>query len=265
MRAPIRHGFSWLVVALCAIASPATAATIQENFASGVAAFRAGRYDEAARTFGELRDSYGVRSPDLWVDLAAAEYEAGHPGKALLELHRAGRSAPGTHAAEVAAVGIDRIRAALNQREGKASGRSTFVFGNPGDTWAALFGWADARVAGMAFLAAWALAFLALAGWRLSRRPGVRRVIGACAVALAAAVVVSGTVAYGSDRAASGRVGVVLADGTALYDGVGQVEKAMTLPEGLEVMVLDVRGGFVRVRLSSGRQGWSPEASIGVP
>jgi hypothetical protein len=246
-----------------AVPSPATPATLKETFDAGVAAFRAGRYDEAAGAFSTLAERYGSTSPDVLANLGASEFLAGRPGRAILHLHRAA-AARGTPAADLAAVSLERIRASLNQRQGEGARKGGFVFGRVSDAWTALFSWADPAWAGAAFLAAWAALFLVLAAWRLAAA-AARAPLRSVAIALAVAAAASGTLAYGSHRVASYRVGVVLADGAGLYDALGSVEKALSLPEGLEVRVLDVRGGFVHVRLSSGRDGWVPEDALGIP
>ena len=262
----MRHGFVTGLVLLACVAGtrPAAAATLQETFHQGVEAFQAGRFDEAVELFRTLRERFGVLSPDVLVDLGAAEFQAGRPGAALLHFHEAALAAPGTPAGETARVNIERVRAALNQRQGQAA-RGGFVFGPVSDAWTALFAWADARWALAAFLVLWCGLFVGLSAWRLARPGRGRQVLGGLCVAAAVLATVGGTVAYGSQRVASYRVGVLLGDNTALYDTIDSVEKALVLPEGLEVRVAEVRGGFARVRLSSGREGFIAENAVGIP
>ncbi|MBM4396500.1 MAG: hypothetical protein FJ087_12530 [Deltaproteobacteria bacterium] len=250
------------------VADPASAETLPGMFRSGVEALQAGRAADAAKTLRDLHERYGVTSPDLLVNLGAAEYEAGNHGRALLYLHRAVETAPETPAAEAARVGIGRIRSAMNQEGGRSEGKG-FVFGGIADAWTVAFGWADPAVAGSVFLALWAAGFLAAAAWRLARG-GVlpvraRSPAGMTAALLLAAALAAGGIAYGAAKVASYRVAVVTADEAPLYDAIDSMERSLTLPEGAEVRHLESRGGFVRVRLSSGKEGWVPEAAVGVP
>ena len=262
----MRQGFlTGLVLAACvAGACPAAAATLQETFHQGVEAFQAGRFDEAVDLFRTLHDRFDVRSPDVLVDLGAAEFQAGRPGVALLHFHEAALAAPGSPAGETARVNIERVRAALNQRQGQTA-RGGFVFGPVSDAWTAMYGWAAPRWALATFLVLWCGLFVGLSAWRLARPGRGRQILWGVCVAAAVLAAVSGTVAYGSQRVASYRVGVLLGDNTALYDTLDSVDKALVLPEGLEVRVAEVRGGFARVRLSSGREGYIAEGAVGIP
>jgi len=243
----------------------ATAATLPEMFSAGVAAFQAGRYDEAARDFRDLHERYGADSPDVLVNLGASEFAAGRPGAALVALHKARLSAPGGRVAATASVDLDRIRSALNERQGDRPAKGGFLFAPYHDAWTAMLGWAAPRVALVVFMSAWFVLFVLLGVWRLSA-PGRRRsLMGGLAIGLAVVVGCSGLVLYGADRVSSYRVGVVMEGGAALYDDVAAVEPALTLPEALETRVVESRGGFVRVRLSSGRQGWVAERTLGIP
>lgn len=245
-------------------AAPGRAETVTGLFGSGVKALEEGKPEEAARVFRDLHERYGITSPDLLQNLAAAEYESGRPGWAVLYLHRAALTAPGTAAAESAEVALKRVRSALNQAQGRAGGARGFVFGPVTDAWTVLFGWADAGVAWFVFLCLWGLGFLCLSAWRLWR--GSRgRVAGTAGLACLAASVLTFGVAWGAGRVAAYRVAVVVADEAPLYESIDAVERSMSLPDGAEVRHIESRGGFVRVRLSSGREGWVPEAFIGIP
>lgn len=249
-------------LAILVTAAPLRAETLDDRFRAGVAAFEDGRYDEAARVFRDLRERYQVASPDLLVNLGAAEFMAGRPGVALLRFHEAILAGPASRAADTARVNAERVRTALNERRGQ--GGTGYVFGPYHDAWTALFGWMPARGALVGFLVSWTLLFLSLAGRRvLGSRP--RRVVGGVAIAAAAASVLTGVSAYGAARVASYEVAVVLEDGAPLYDREDSLDPRMALPEALEARVVVRRGALVRVRLSSGQEGWVPERSLGFP
>lgn len=254
------------LAALLALApGPAAAGTVPERFAEGVAAFRAGRFDDAVEAFRDLAVRYRVDSPDVALNLGAAEFEAGHPGPAIASFHRALRLDPDGPAAETARVNLARARAALSARAGAPGTGSAFVFGAYTDAWTTLAGWASPGVALGIFLAAWTLFFGALAAARLVTGLRARSWLGPAAVALGILTAASGILAWGSARVASYRVGVVQQDGAALLDDVTAAEGSLALPEGLEVRVLESRGGWNRVRLSSGSEGWLPDRALDIP
>ncbi len=241
---------------------PVCAETLRDRYQAGAEAFEAGRYDEAARIFRDLRERYRVLSPDLLVNLGAAEYMAGRPGLALLHFHEAMRAAPGTRAAETARVNAERVRAALNDRGGVAG--TGYVFGPYHDAWTALFAWLPPRGTLLVFLLFWSILFLSLTAWRVLRSRAPRLLGGLVLIGLAGAMV-SGVFAYGAARAASYEIAVVIEDGAPLYDRADALEPRMTLPEALEARVVERRGTLIRLRLSSGEEGWVPDRMLGIP
>ncbi len=254
-----------LMLALFVVLSSVSArgATLSERFEAGVAAFQEGRFDEAASVFNELVERYGMLAPEAWLNLGASRFEAGHPGTAILALHRAARMAPGEPTAETAQVNLARIRSALNDHEGLAG--NGFVFGPYSDAWTALLGWTSPQIALGLFLGCWTLFFLALGLWRLGALPRVRRPLGIAVSFLALALATTAVVAYGSHRVHSYRTAVVVADQAALLEDATSTRTDMRLPEGLEVRVLANRGAWVQVRLSSGATGWMASNDIGIP
>jgi len=241
----------------------ARAETLSDMFSSGVSAFRAGRFDEAAKTFEQLHGRYEVSSPDLLVNLGAAQFRAGLPGKALVYLHRAVRTAPSTPAADLARVNLERIRASLNQKE-ESRGQG-FVFGAYHDVWTALFGGMSVFMTAVLFLLSWAALFGLLGSRRLVRSQRVRRSLSAAAIPLVAMTVILGVCAYGTSRVADYRIGVVTATQAGLYDDVSALNPSMILPEAVEGRVIETRGNFMRIRLSSGREGFVQDQVLGIP
>ncbi len=255
-----------LGLALVAVSAlPARAGTVTERFASGVQAFQEGRFDEAALAFRDLADKFRVASPDVQLNLGAAEFEAGRPGPAIAALHRAIRLDPRAPSAETARVNLARIRNVLSQQAGRPTAGTAFVFGAYADAWTTLAGWASPPVALAVFLLAWTLFFAAMGAWRLVASGRLRQGLGTAAVVLGIGTAVAGTLAWGSARAQSYRIGVVQVEGAGLLDDVAATEPALSLPEGLEVRVLESRGGWHHVRLSSGRDGWLSQRVLDVP
>jgi tetratricopeptide (TPR) repeat protein len=252
-----------LAIPVVGMPADARAATLAERFESGIAAFQAGRFDEAASVFQTLVERYDVQAPEAWLNLGAAAFEAGRPGPAILALHRAARLAPQDPTGETARVNLARIRSALNEREGPAG--TGFVFGPYADAWTALLGWTSPTVALAVFLGCWTLFFVTLGLWRLGTWPNGRRPLGIAVTSLAVVLAATGLVAYGSHRVHSYQVAVVLADQAGLAADATSTRSELRLPEGLEVRVLANRGAWVQVRLSSGATGWMARDDLGIP
>lgn len=241
------------------------AETVDEMFARGVTSYEEGRFAEAVQVFGDLRVRFDVDSPDLLVNIGAARFSLGRPGPALLAFHQAMASAPGSVAAETAEVNAERVRAALNKSQGEHPEKDGFVFGRYHDAWSATLGWLNPLAATAVFLGFWALLFGSLGLRRITRRRRFARLLSGVAVAAAVVAILAGIAAYGAVRVSGYRVGVVVEQDAALYADLASLDESMTLPEGLEVRVLDNRGGYARIRLSSGREGFLSAGSLGIP
>jgi hypothetical protein len=252
-------------IAMLCQATQAGAETVPDRFQAGISAFAAGRFEEAAQAFRDLAGKYQMVSPDVQVNLGAAEFESGRPGPAIAAFHRAIHLGPGTQAAETAAVNLARVRTVLSQQAGRSTVGPAFVFGSYADAWTTLAGWAGPRPALAVFLVAWTLFFAALGTWRLTTPSRIHAVLATVAAVLGIVTVLAGTVAWGSARVQSYQVGVVIHNDVGLLDDVAATEPTLSLPEGLEVRVLSSRGGWHEVRLSSGRLGWLPDRALEVP
>jgi pentatricopeptide repeat protein len=249
----------------CFIPVSLEAATLDDMFRGGVNSYEAGNYEAACKVFREMHERYGVSSPDLLVNLGASEFGAGRVGRAILYFHKAIEADRDSLAADVARVNLERVRSALNLQQGSGGGKSGFVFGPYSDVWTAVFGRLPSWAPLATFLRFWTFALIVLGTWRLVRDPAWKRRLLVAFAVVSLATVAAGVCAFGAYRASSVKPGVILADRTALLDSPASIEPAMTLPEGLEVRVVESRGGFVRVLLPSGREGFVAEKAIGVP
>ncbi|MBP7124839.1 tetratricopeptide repeat protein [Myxococcota bacterium] len=241
----------------------ARAGTLENRFQEGVEALRGGRPGDAAEAFRELAERYRLEAPEVLLNLAVAEFEAGHPGPAIAALHRVIRLDPEGPLAETARINLARARAILSEEAGK--GPNAFVFSAYADAWTLLAGWIPPALALGVFAVLW---WLFLAGLALYRWPGsgsFRRFLAGPVVALGIGCLVAGGLALASDRVSRYTVGVVVEPRTGLLPDPTALEPSLRLPEGLEVRVLEVRGGMARVRLSSGSEGYLPERSLAIP
>ena len=257
---PLMHPILPLLLVIMAILLPgyARAETVQQLFDAGLNEYRQGNYDRAAGIFQDLYQKYDVSSPDVLVNLGAAEFSAGHTGPAMTWLLKTVRIAPETKAA---AVDLDRIRTLQNEQQNNDGGSSIYVFGPYTDGWTALFSWLEPGIAMTIFLVCWALFFLVLA----VRRIWEKRLQGAIIGVALVLTMVTGGGALASARIAGYRTGVILNDDTPLTVEIASTEAAAGLPEGLEFRIVEIRGAWVHIRLSSGLTGWIPEDDAGIP
>ncbi len=242
------------------VAFPVSAAvgqTLPERYSDGVTAFNAGDYDLAANTFQELVSKFGVKEPEVWLNLGAASFEAERPGIAVYAFHKAAKLAKNGPIADTANGNLARVRTAMN--EGQAE--TGFVFGAYFDAWTVLLGWINPKVALVVFLGFWSLFFVGLGLWRYS--PSRRK--GLAVVIFGAALIVAGLAAYGGHRVANYRLGVVISDFTPLRDDISSTKALARLPEGLELRVTDTKGAWLEVRLPSGQHGWVEQDRIAIP
>ncbi len=255
--------------ALVLASAPASAVTVQETFQQGVSEYRNAAspadYARAAETFRALDETWGAGSPEVLLNLGTAQFLSNgagtgdRTGEAMLNLHRAIKSAPESLAAGLAAKNLESIRHGLNEKH-SAKGGTGFVFAAYNDGWTALFSWIPAGPAVAVFLAFWTCLFGLLAARRMMPRRIVLILLASFAVLTAAAGVCAG----GSARILGYSTGVIIED-APIYDQFQSVEPAGELPEGLEFRVLRHRDQRIEIRLSSGRIGWVPEDRAGLP
>lgn len=248
-----------LIFLMTILPASARGETVQQLFDAGVNEYRQGNFDRAAGIFHDLYDKYDVTSTDVLVNLGAAEFSAGRTGAAMTWLLKAVRTAPDTRAGQTASVNLDRIRTLLNERQNEDGGSSVYVFGRYTDLWIALFSWLPADIAVIVFLCCWALFFIVLA---LRRNLGISLPVISVTLVL---MMVTAAGAWASSRIAGYRTGVILRDNTPLTTEITSTEASASLPEGLEFRIMEIRGTWVKIRLSSGLVGWIPEDDAGIP
>jgi tetratricopeptide (TPR) repeat protein len=178
----------------------------------------------------------GAESADLEYDLGTAAAQAGDLGQAVLHLERALRLAPWDADARE---NLSRIR---ERRVDKVVGQDLgdsplqrLLHGLP----VAWLSWG--------FAALWVLAFLLLA---------LRRVRG-LAIAGAVIALACGGLAWAADRADAIPFGVVTAPVAQVRAGPDpKLPISFEIHEGLKVVLEEREGGYVRVRLANGLEGW---------
>jgi tetratricopeptide (TPR) repeat protein len=228
--------------------APVAEASPAEQWALANAAFRAGRFDEAVSRYEGLA-ALGVDDGELWYNL----------GNARL---RRGELAPANAAYRAAQARLPRGEdVEANLRFARARVQDSVAPPEPSPVLRAVFFWhwsLSERELAVAATVASALLWLALGAWLLARQRWARwpaLVAGVLAVALVPSLVVrlssSSAMAVVGATEASVR-SAAAADGVVLF----------RVHTGVEALVTGREEGWVRVRLSDGKQGWVPEGDV---
>ncbi len=232
-----------LALALLAAQPPAPAPTPATRFQAANQAYLSGDFQAAAQGYLELLAD-GWESPSLHVNLGNARFRMGKRGLAAASYSRALRLDPGDADART---NLDLVRS-LN------------VDQVVGDEAQPLLIRALDRVPDGAAIAAFALAWLVLWGGLAGRRfapAGAVRGMAAAAFAAALVAVGGGAVLAGKAVARGTPTAFIVASTAPVReDAEAALRPSFVLHEGTEVRVLEVRAGFVRVRLGNGLEGW---------
>ena len=231
---------AWLALALLAAVPPA-APTPPARFQAANQAYLSGDFQAAAHGYQELLAD-GWESPSLHVNLGNARFRMGKRGLAAASYSRALRLDPGDVDARA---NLDLVRALNVDQAVGAEAQPLLVR-------------ALDRVPDGLAIGAFALAWLALWGGLAARRfAPARRGIAALAFAAALLAVAAGAVLAGKASARGTPTAVIVASTAPVREGAeAAFRPAFELHEGTEVRVLEVRAGFVRVRLGNGLEGW---------
>ncbi len=231
-----------LLLALLAAPS-APAPTPAARFQAANQAYLAGDFAAATRAYQELLAD-GWESPSLHVNLGNARFRMGKRGLAAASYARALRLDPGDADARS---NLDLVRS-LNVDQVLGAEAQPLVIR------------ALDRVPDGLAIAAFALAWLGLWGGLAGRRfvpAGAVRGLTAGAFAAALVAVGSGAVLAGKAAARGTPTAFIVASTAPVREGAeAALRPAFQVHEGTEVRVLEVRAGFVRVRLGNGLEGW---------
>jgi hypothetical protein len=230
--APAAAGLA--LVALIAVAGAAAAR--QTDFATGVDAYRDGRFQDAAVAFASWVEAH-PDDADGWYNLGNADYAAGDRGRAVWSWLKAIRIRPRHDQARhnLAAAGAD----------------DTLRWVPPPFTLAL-----DEALLALALL--WWIAAGALLLAILRRRPRWFVGAGACIVP---ALVVAAAALPASLRAPAA---ITIEQSTPLLAGPAhRADEVGQLPQAVPLAVLERRGGWLRVRTSDDAQGWVESARVG--
>ncbi|MCA9517465.1 MAG: tetratricopeptide repeat protein [Myxococcales bacterium] len=216
--------------------------------------YLAGEYDDAARAYADLHESYRIEDPVLYHNLGNAYFRAGAYGSAILYYQRALHLDPPDDVADSLRANLDAARRTLSTRYRASGDENQFIYSE-----AAGFLYKATHVLGRTPLAVvFAVLWVGFMGllilWRL--RPDLRWA-GRAAVPAAILALLLGLMVWGQLYTdASQRVGVVVTDDAVLRDGRHEDAKGKAVPEGLEVRIVEQDPSWTKVELANGHQGW---------
>jgi tetratricopeptide (TPR) repeat protein len=220
-------------------------------------AYTSGDYADAAQFFeaaAALIDNANAVPPELYYNLASAYFEADNLGLALVNALRAQRVLP--RDAELA-----RMLALIRALRVDVLGDETALIDNIAGVTSSLL---TAKELTLMTFVLWCVSFGLLVVRLL--RPSFRRLNAAVAmmsvIALAALVLLLGRWYVETYRPAA----VVTAFTTESLSGPGEdYVPLFTLYNAAEGRILENRGGYLRLLLPDGRQGWLPAEDVTVP
>ena len=241
------------VLALLVSGGALRAATLEETFERGAAAYREGKFEDAARAYIAILES-GVADPRVFYNLGNVYFKQGRIGPAILEYERALRLDP---ADQDVRDNLELARSQMRDRvpdpELQAPVRMVkeTIESMPPD------------VLSGSFLAFWWLTCLFVAGIPVVRSWMRRRLLayGAGGLALVAALFATALV-YQMQQAAEG-VAIVMADRVDVRSGPGDENTVLfTVHEGTRMEVRNRMEHWTQVSLPNGLSGWVPAESV---
>jgi tetratricopeptide (TPR) repeat protein len=241
-----------LAVFLSTVYPVASAQSLQRIFSAANEAYFRGDHAAAAEQYESLVRA-GVNDADVYYNLATAQAQAGQLGKAILYFERALRLDPGDEAAEAA---LAACREALGKRLAEKKGEALVQARPP---------LIEALVRPLSEnLLAWLvlffdlLLFCSLVALRFAAREPVRVGLGVAAPLLGLLLLLAGAgLLIKSEALEQGRAGVVLVEDARLREGPDpRAGLRGRLVEGQGVRILAREGGFLRVRIAGGNEGW---------
>jgi len=254
---------AWLVLAFCLLAgapSSGSAEALGDVFRSANEAYFRGDFKAAAAGYGRLVDA-GVEDPDVYFNLGVAHARMDELGEAILYLERAARVRPGD--AETAAA-LDNARATLGKRRAEAKGEA-MIEAKPPLAEALVRSFKEDTLA-VLVLVLNALFFVLLLAHPRLRSDSQRTAAALGAAACGVLLLISATGLFLKRGGQSdGRPAVVLREGAELREGPDRHARTRAQAhEGVSARVLASDGGFVRVILPGGAEGWMQQRDIGL-
>lgn len=239
--------------------SPSHAQSLPQLFSEGNKAFFEGDYEAAIARYTSLIDA-GVEDADVYYNLGTAHARLGRCGAAIHALERSLAINAGDGAAEA---NLRVCQAQLGKRRAQRDGEATVQTRPP---WSeAILRSVSGDVLAWTVLALNVLLFACLLLRRLVSRETLSLGLALTAWLIGLALLVA-VAALGTKQQwlQDGRGAIVLNEDAVLREGPDP--RARTRAQALEGergRILQHEGGFVRVRLARGPEGWISEVDVG--
>ena len=254
------------LVGLCLLATKARADVVDEAYAAGSEAVRAGQLDAATTHWRRALELLPGRSAQLEYDLGTLYAQRGELGWATYHLERAlvPEARPTAELAELARRNLAVVR---SQAELAAEVADAHI-SREESWWDLLVAVLAGRtLAWISTVAAWLLVLaLALRSWQRRRDPSASGsgVTGAAALVLALVFVIGGGLHGLAIYAAAGHPDAIALDElTDVHEAPGvHAPVAFRLQGGSRVRVLETRSDWVHLRLPGGLEGWANAGSV---
>ena len=233
-------------------ASASASGTVQQRYAAGLAAYERGDFEGAAEIFRALVGD-GHAEPAILLAMGNSAYRRELPIEAVYAYEWARRLAP--RDVDVAA-NLERARTRLVRDElptdgSEAARRFRDVLRMIPTAWTAL-----------GFSILWVVGWAVLALRQRSGRPGLGAVAVGC---ILLAVPLAAHVAFRLHDARAVESGILQAHQAEIHSGPGESYATLfTLHAGTVVDVGERRGGWCRVLLPQGSEGWLPTSAVAI-
>jgi hypothetical protein len=249
-----------LALGFCAVLSlPATGQTPQERFDEANGLLTRGAAPEARAVYESLRSS-GVRDPALEHNLGNAYVRTQALGRAVGAYRRGLSLEPDPRVAEALQRNLDIVRRRLQERYRSGEDGRHFIYADPGGFLYRLTHLYPSSTLTWAAIALWWLLLLLLGLRRL--RPSWTWP-GPASIPVAIVTLVALAMLWGQTRLDREiALGVVVLPTAALQDGPHPDARGVPVAEGMEVRILESRGGWSQVELAGGRRGWVANTAI---
>jgi tetratricopeptide (TPR) repeat protein len=242
-----------MVVLLPAAVTGAAAATPEELFETGNAAYKDGHFEEAAKAYGEIL-AFGIADPRAMYNLGNTYFKMNRLGPAILQYERALRLAPADQ----------EIRDNLALARGQIRDRITepelqYPIRVVKDTIESL----PAGPVAWTFLVLWSAAGGLLGAVPLASGWGRRRALALGAMLVGTLALTAGASSLYQLRMESEPIAIVQEDKVDVRSGPGEENTVLfTVHEGARVQLGNHLDHWVQVSLPNGLSGWVPSTAI---
>lgn len=241
------------LVLMLVLVIPAHAQTVRQQFDKSVRLYKQGKYADSGNLLKSLVDKFHRTDGVILYNLAADEFRMHKPGMALFHLLMAAQST-NPRISSMARVGASRLRRFLTRSQARQkSAMRRFLFQPFHDYMTTSFGWVRFGTAIWLGLTAWFLGMIFLGVFRLGR---ARAYSGKVAAGLLLLAFISAGMAVGKYYVSHNYTMGILVRDAGMFKSADSLDPQSTLPQGLEVRVMQPEGAMMQVIVADGAEGF---------